>query len=73
MVERDFKREKKAAAIEFEEHKVYLREQLVQELEEKQKAVEAERHNVELTGDSSELKTISTRKLRRRPNEQTSE
>ncbi len=72
MVEREFQRDKKSAAREFEEHKVYLREQLVAELEEKQKAIEAERHNVELTGDSSELKTISTRKLRRRPNEQSS-
>lgn len=73
MVDREFFREKKAAAREFEEHKVYLREQLVQELEEKHKVIETERHNVELTGDSAELKTISTRKLRRRPNEQSSQ
>ncbi len=72
MVEHEFLREKKSAAREFEDHKVYLREQLVAELEEKQKAVEAERHNVELLADTSELKTISTRKLRRRPNELTS-
>ncbi len=72
MVEREFLREKRSSAREFEEHKVYLREQLVAELEEKQKAIEGERHSVELAGDSSELKTISTRKLRRRPNEQSS-
>merc|ERR1711976_354639 len=54
---------------EFEEQKVYLREQLIAELEEKQKMIEAERHNMELTGDSMEMKPITTRKLRRRANE----
>ena len=45
--------------------------QLITELEEKQKMIETERHNMELTGDSMELKPISTRKLRRRANEPT--
>ena len=45
------------------------REQLIAELEEKQKMIEAERHNMELTGDSMEMKPITTRKLRRRANE----
>ena len=44
-------------------------EQLIAELEEKQKLIEAERHNMELTGDSMEMKPITTRKLRRRANE----
>jgi len=69
MVEQDFLSEKKAAAREFEEKKVYLREQLISQLEEKQKMIEAERTSMELTGDSMELKPISTRKLRRRANE----
>ena len=73
MVEQDYINEKKASAREFEEHKVYLREQLIAELEEKQKLIETERHNMELTGDSTELKTISTRKLRKRNNEPSSE
>ena len=46
---------------EFEEKKVYLKEQLVQELEEKQKLIEQERSSMELTGDSLELKPINTR------------
>ena len=49
----------------------YLLFQLITELEEKQKMIETERHNMELTGDSMELKPISTRKLRRRANEPT--
>ncbi len=72
MVEQDFIHEKRSAVREFEEQKVFLREQLIAELEEKQKLIEAERHNMELTGDSMELKQISTRKLRRRANEPSS-
>jgi len=69
MVEQDFIREKKSAFREFEDQKVYLKDQLIAELEEKQKLIETERHNMELTGDSMELKPITTRKLRRRANE----
>lgn len=69
MVEREFIREKKSAVTEFEEQKVFLRDQLISELEEKQRMIETERHNMELTGDSMELKPITTRKLRRRANE----
>ena len=69
MVEQDFINEKRSAAREFEEQKVFLRDQLISELEDKQRMIEAERHNMELTGDSTELKPISTRKLRRRANE----
>lgn len=71
MVEQDFINEKKMSAREFEDHKDFLRENLIAELEEKQKMIEAERHNMELTGDSLELKPISTRKLRRRAPEPT--
>ena len=69
MVEKEFSREKKSALRDFEDQKVYLKEQLIVELEEKQKLIEAEFHNTELTGDSMEMKPITTRKLRRRANE----
>ena len=69
MVEQEFLREKKSAFREFEDQKVYLKDQLIAELEEKQKLIETERHNMELTGDAMELKPITTRKLRRRANE----
>lgn len=69
MVEEEFIREKKSAFREFEDQKVYLKDQLIAELEEKQKLIETERHNMELTGDSMEMKPITTRKLRRRANE----
>ena len=44
-VEQDFIREKKSAFREFEDQKVYLKDQLIAELEEKQKLIETERHN----------------------------
>ena len=70
MVEQDFINEKRSAVREFEEQKVFLRDQLISELEEKQRLIEAERHNMELTGElNGDLKPINTRKLRRRPNE----
>ena len=47
--------EKKAAAKEFEEKKIELRENLISDLEEKRKIIEAERHTMELTGDSMEV------------------
>ncbi|KAG8230682.1 hypothetical protein J437_LFUL010759 [Ladona fulva] len=68
-VERDYVNEKKAAAKEFEEKKIELRENLISDLEEKRKIIEAERHTMELTGDSMEVKPVMTRKLRRRPND----
>jgi len=66
MVEQDFMNEKRSAAREYEEQKVYLRDQLIHELEEKQRMIEAERHNMELTGDTMDIKPISKRTLRRR-------
>ncbi|XP_046396381.1 sin3 histone deacetylase corepressor complex component SDS3 isoform X2 [Ischnura elegans] len=68
-VERDYVNEKKAAAKEFEEKKIELRENLISDLEEKRKIIESERHTMELTGDSMEVKPVMTRKLRRRPND----
>ena len=69
MAEQDFLLEKKNVVKEFDEKKVYLKEQLLSELEEKQKQIDIERTSMELTGDSLELKPVTTRKLRRRANE----
>lgn len=68
-VEREYTLEKKAAFREFEEKKIDLRESLIMELEEKRRMVEAERSTIELMGDSMEVKSVTTRKLRRRPND----
>ncbi|XP_064461322.1 sin3 histone deacetylase corepressor complex component SDS3-like [Ornithodoros turicata] len=68
-VEREYINEKKAAVREFEEKKIDLRESLIMELEEKKRMVESERSTIELTGDSMEVKSVTTRKLRRRPND----
>jgi len=69
MAEQDFLSEEKNVKKEFEEKKVYLKEQLLSELEEKQKQIDIERTSMELTGDSLELKPVTTRKLRRRAND----
>jgi len=71
MAEQDYLNEKKNSAREFEDKKVYLREQLILQLEDKQRMIEQERTSMELTGDSMELKPVITRKLRRRANEPT--
>ncbi|XP_022917613.1 sin3 histone deacetylase corepressor complex component SDS3 [Onthophagus taurus] len=68
-VERDYILEKKAAAKEFEDKKVDLKENLISDFEDKRKAIESERYSMELTGDSMEVKPVMTRKLRRRPND----
>lgn len=68
-VERDYVLEKKAAAKEFEEKKVELKESLLQDFEDKRKTIESERYTMELMGDSMEVKPVMTRKLRRRPND----
>jgi Sin3 histone deacetylase corepressor complex component SDS3 len=68
-VERDYIGEKKAAAKDFEDKKIDLRENLISDLEDKKRTIEAERYSMELTGDSMEVKPVMTRKLRRRPND----
>ncbi|XP_072100483.1 sin3 histone deacetylase corepressor complex component SDS3-like isoform X2 [Mobula birostris] len=60
-VERNYIKEKKTAVKEFEDKKI--------ELEEKKMMIENERQTMELTGDSMEVKSIITRKRRRRPND----
>lgn len=54
-VERDYILEKKSAAKEFEEKKADLKENLVLDMEEKRKLIEADRYTMELTGDSTEV------------------
>lgn len=68
-VERDYILEKKAAVKEFDEKKIDLKENLLTDMEEKRKMIESDRHTMELTGDSMEVKPVMTRKLRRRPND----
>ncbi|XP_030750514.1 sin3 histone deacetylase corepressor complex component SDS3-like [Sitophilus oryzae] len=68
-IKRDYAQELKAAAKDFEEKKIDLRENLISDLEDKKRNIEAERSSIELTGDSMEVKPAMTRKLRRRPNE----
>ncbi|KAJ0180774.1 hypothetical protein K1T71_004178 [Dendrolimus kikuchii] len=69
VVEREYIAEKKAAAKEFEEKKVELRENLLNDFEDKRKMIESERHSMELNGDSMEVKPVMKRILRRRANE----
>ncbi|XP_039747385.1 sin3 histone deacetylase corepressor complex component SDS3 [Pararge aegeria] len=69
VVEREYVTEKKAAAKEFEEKKIELRENLLNDFEEKRKLIESERHSMELNGDSIEVKPPMKRILRRRANE----
>lgn len=68
-VEREYINEKKAALREFEDRKIELRESLIVELEERSKLIDNERTSLELLSDAVETKPITTRKLRRRPNE----
>ncbi|XP_049867538.1 sin3 histone deacetylase corepressor complex component SDS3 [Pectinophora gossypiella] len=69
VVEREYIAEKKAAAKEFEEKKIELRENLLNDFEDKRKMIENERHSMELNGDSMEVKPVMKRILRRRANE----
>ncbi|KAL4223576.1 Sin3 histone deacetylase corepressor complex component SDS3 [Mactra antiquata] len=79
VIDREYKKEKKLAAKEFEEKKIDLKENLIADLEEKKRSIELERSQLELTGGhcnfllstslDNEVKPISTRKLRRRPND----
>jgi Sin3 histone deacetylase corepressor complex component SDS3 len=67
--ESEFIQEKKAALREFDERKSDLKESLMQELEEKKKHIEAERTSIDLMTEGVDPRPITTRKLRRRPNE----
>ncbi|GFW71888.1 hypothetical protein TNCV_3220641 [Trichonephila clavipes] len=54
-IERDYLLERAAAHKEYEEKKVELRENLISDLEEKKRMIEAERSCMELTSDKSSL------------------
>ncbi|XP_033748298.1 sin3 histone deacetylase corepressor complex component SDS3-like isoform X1 [Pecten maximus] len=74
VVDRDYIIEKKIAAKDFEEKKIDLKEHLIADYEEKKRNIENERSSIDLMGgfllsDSMEVKPITTRKLRRRPND----
>lgn len=69
VTEREFEAEKRAAAKEFEEKKIELKENLISDFEDKRKIIESERHSMELNGDSMEVKPVMKRILRRRANE----
>uniref|UniRef100_K1QTM4 Sin3 histone deacetylase corepressor complex component SDS3 n=1 Tax=Magallana gigas TaxID=29159 RepID=K1QTM4_MAGGI len=74
VVEREYIKEKKASVKDFEEKKIELKKNLIEELEDKKKNIESERNSMDLTGgfllsDSMEMKPVTTRKLRRRPND----
>lgn len=57
-VERDYILEKKAAAKEFDEKKIDLKDNLLTDMEDKRKMIESDRHTMELTGDSMEVKIV---------------
>lgn len=69
VVQEEYKSEKELANKEFEQKKIELRASLIQELEHKKKMIETERSTMELTGDTMTVKPVTTRKLRRRPND----
>lgn len=68
-VEREYINEKKAALREFEDRKVELRESLISELEDRKRIIENDRSSMELLAECADTKPVTTRKLRRRPNE----
>lgn len=68
-IENEFFNEQRAAVREFEERKSELKDSLIVELEEKKKMIEAERTTLELATEGFDSKPVTTRKLRRRPND----
>ncbi|XP_074640667.1 sin3 histone deacetylase corepressor complex component SDS3-like [Tubulanus polymorphus] len=67
--EREYHNEQRYSIQEFEERVIDLKENLIYELEEKKRNIDTEKLGMEMTGDSMELKPVTTRKLRRRPND----
>lgn len=70
LIENEYKVEESAAIKEFRDRKEELIESLISDLEEKKKIMETD-SSLELVNDTSEPKTLTTRKLRRRPNDPT--
>ena len=65
----EYSNEKRLALKEFEERKADLKESIIAELEERRRQIESERTTIELTNEGCEPKPVTTRKLRRRPND----
>ncbi|OTF70709.1 sin3 histone deacetylase corepressor complex component SDS3-like, partial [Euroglyphus maynei] len=70
LIENEYSIEESAAIKEFGDRKEELIESLISDLEEKKKIMETD-SSLELVNDASEPKTLTTRKLRRRPNDPT--
>lgn len=68
-IEKEYIEEKQALVLDFEERKAELKENLIGDLEERKRAIEMERLASELMNDSTDTKPVTTRKLRRRPND----
>ena len=68
-IEREYQEEKRASIMDFEERKTELKENLMADLDERRRVIEMERTSTELTSDCVEPKPVTTRKLRRRPND----
>lgn len=58
-MEKNYVKEKKAAAKEFEDKKIELKENLIAELEEKKKMIENEKLTMELTGGKKQDRHLS--------------
>lgn len=59
-MEKNYVKEKKAAAKEFEDKKIELKENLIAELEEKKKMIENEKLTMELTGGRDKTFVLPT-------------
>lgn len=66
IIDREYKLEISAAIQEYNEKEKDVKQSLITELEEKRKSLETE---ITIEDNNSEPKTLTTRKLRRRPNE----
>lgn len=64
VVEREYIAEKKAAAKEFEDKKVELRENLLADFEEKRRVIDSERSSMELNGESMEVGLMQQLKIK---------
>ncbi|XP_065197201.1 sin3 histone deacetylase corepressor complex component SDS3-like [Sycon ciliatum] len=65
-IDSEYRGELEAAEKEYETKRANLKDMLTADLADKKKVIETERQTMELTGDSTEVKPIVTRKLRKR-------
>lgn len=69
LIEAECQQEQLKLQSELEQRQLELREQLIAELEDKRRLVDAECASMDINGDTADVKQIPTRKLRRRPND----